>query len=91
MQRGTESLAFPLRLERAQFRLADFVMAEIERCLLVVAFDRENFLEDRLQAGHFPLGSGHVFLQKVDVGIELNLNEVRGLNAFFDCSEVDTF
>ena len=91
VQRRAESLAFALRLERAQFRLADFVMAEIERRLFVVALDRENFLENRLQAGHFPLRSGHVFLQKIHVGIELNLDQVRWLNAFFDGSEVDTF
>jgi hypothetical protein len=56
VQRRAVSLAFALRLERAQLRLADLVMAEIERRLFVVALDRENFLENGLQAGHFPLG-----------------------------------
>ena len=31
VERRAEGLAFALRLERAQFRLADFVLAEIER------------------------------------------------------------
>ena len=55
VERRAESLAFALRFERAQFRLADFVMAKIERRFFVVALDRENFFEDGLQAGHFPL------------------------------------
>ena len=55
VQRRAVGLAFALRLERAQFRLADFVMAEIERRLFVVALDRENFLEDGLQTRVFPL------------------------------------
>ena len=86
MERRAESLAFALRFQRAQFRLADFVMAEIEGRFLVVALDRENFLEDSLQAGVFPLARRDVFLQKIDVGIELNLDQVRRLDRLFEWS-----
>ena len=76
VERRAEGLAFALRLERAQLRFADFVVAEIERRLFVVALDRENFLEDGLQAGVLPLGRRNVLLQEIDVGIELNLDQV---------------
>ena len=90
VERRAKGLAFALRLERAQLRLADFVMAEIERRLFVVALDRENFLEDRLQAGVFPLARRDVLLQKIDVGIELNLDQVGRLDRLFNGPEVDT-
>ena len=91
MKRRAEGLPFALRFERAQFRLADFVMAEIERRFFVVALDRENFLEHGLQAGVLPFGERHVLLQEIDVGIELNLDEVWRLDALFNGSEVDAF
>ena len=90
MERRAKCLAFTLRLERAQFRLADFIMAEIERRLFVVALDRENFLENGLQTGVFPLARRDVFLQEIDVGVELNLDQVRRLDRLFNGSEVDT-
>ena len=86
MERRAEGLAFALRFEGAQLRLADFVMAEIERRLFVVALDRENFLEDGLQAGILPLGERNVFLEKVDVGIELNLDQVWRLDRLLEWS-----
>ncbi len=91
MERRAERLAFALCLERRQFRFADFVVAEIERRFFIVALDRKHFLEDRLEAGILPLGKRHVFLEEIDVGIELNLDEVWRLDAFLDGSEVDTF
>ncbi len=89
VERRAESLAFALRLERAQFRLADFVMAEIELGLFVVALDRENFLENGLQAGVLALARGNIFLQEIDVGIELNLDQIRRLDRLLDGSEMD--
>src|SRR4029434_6024757 len=55
VERRTKCLAFTLRLEGAQFRLANFILAEIKRRLFVVAFDRKNLLENGLQTGVFPL------------------------------------
>jgi hypothetical protein len=65
-------------------------MAEIQGRFLIVAFDWENFLKDRLQTGISPFGWRNVFLQKVDVGIKLNLDQVRRLNRLFNGPEVDT-
>jgi hypothetical protein len=64
VERRAECLAFALRFEGAQLRLADLVMAEIEGRFLVVALDWENFLKDGLQAGVFPLGWRNVFSAK---------------------------
>ncbi len=91
VERRAVGLAFPLRLERGQFRLADLVMAEIERRLFIVALDRKHFLENGLQPRHFPLRERHILLEEVEVGIELNLDEVWRLDAFLNGSEVDTF
>ena len=90
VERRTKCLAFTLRLEGAQFRLANFILAEIKRRLFVVAFDRKNLLENGLQTGVFPLVRRDVFLQKIDVGVELNLDQVRRLDRLFNGPEVDT-
>ena len=66
-------------------------MAKIENGLLVVAFDRKNFFENCLETVVFPFREWNVFLEKIDVGVELNLNEVWRLNGFLDGSEVDAF
>ena len=66
-------------------------MAEIENGFFVIALDRKNFFEDGLESVVLALGKGHVFLKKIDVGVELNLNEVWRLDGFLDCSEVDAF
>ena len=66
-------------------------MAEIEDCFLVIALDWENFFEDGLKAVVLAFGKLDVFLEEIDVRVELNLNEVWRLDGFLDCSEVDTF
>jgi hypothetical protein len=89
MQRRAEGLAFALRFQRRQFWLADFVMTEIESSLFVITLDRENFLEDRLQAIVLAFGQWHVLLQKVEVRIQLNFDEIWRFNALFDTSEMN--
>ena len=66
-------------------------MAEIEHRFLVIALDWENFFEDGLKAVVLPFGKLDVFLEEIDVRVELNLNEVWRLDGFLDCSEVDAF
>src|SRR5438874_4894250 len=70
VERRTESLPFALRFQGAQFWLADLVMTEIQGGLFVIALDRENLLEDSLQAIILAFGQRHVFLQKVDVRVQ---------------------
>src|SRR5438094_10254686 len=48
-------LSFALRLQRGQFRLANFVVAKIEHRLFIVALDGENLLENSLEPLIFPL------------------------------------
>ena len=91
VQRRAISLAFSLRFQRAQLRLANVIMAEIEDRFFVVALNRENLPENRLQAIVPPFGERDIFLEEIDVGIELDFDQVRRLNAFFDGSEVNTF
>ena len=48
-------LSFALRLERPQFRLANFIVTEIKHRLFIVALDREDLLENSLETLIFPL------------------------------------
>jgi hypothetical protein len=64
-------------------------MAEIEDGFFIVAFDRENLFENGLQAISLAFGKRNVLLQEIDIGIELNLNEIRGLDPLFNASEVN--
>jgi hypothetical protein len=91
MERRAVGLAFTLRLEGRQLRFANLIMAEIESRLFIVAFDRKHLFEHGLEAGILPLGKRHVLLEEIDVGVELDLDEVWGLDALLDGSEVDTF
>ena len=58
VQRRAEGLALAHRLADAQLRLADFVAGKVERDFFVVARDREDFLEHRLQTGLLALARG---------------------------------
>ncbi len=89
VERRTESLPFALRFQRGQFWLADLIMTEIQGGLFVIALDRENFLEHSLQAIVLAFGQRHVFLQKIDVRVQLNFDEIWRLNALFDTSEMN--
>ena len=90
MERGAEGLAFALGLERAQLWFADFVADEVEGDFFVVARDRENLLENRLQTGFLALGQRDILLQKLDVGIELHLDEIGRFRSFLQFTEIDS-
>ena len=45
----------------------------------VVGLDREDLAEHRLEALGLPLLVGHALLQEVEIGIDLNLDEIRRL------------
>ncbi len=89
VKRRGESLALALAFQRAQLRLADLVIAELELDLFVVAFDGEHFRENRLQAFVLPLRLGNVLLEKILVGIELDLDQVRRFDGLGQSSEID--
>src|SRR4029077_412505 len=91
VQRRAVGLPFALRFKRRQFWFTDIVMAEIKDRLLIVAFDRENFLENSLKPLIFALRIRDVFLKKIDVRICLNLNEVGRFDGFLNTSEVNAF
>ena len=84
VKRRGEGLALALAFQRAELRLADFVVAELELDLLVVALDRENFGEHGLQALVLALVGGDFLLEKILVGIELDLDQVGRLDGFLE-------
>ena len=84
-----ESLALALALERAELGLTDFVVAELELDLFVVAFDGENFREYGLESLVLALGDRNLLLEKIEVGIELDLDEVRRLDRLVQAAKID--
>ncbi len=83
-----EGLAFALAFQRAELGLTDFVIGELELDLFVVAFDGEDFGEDGLEAFVLALGKRNVFLEKIGVAVELNFNQVGGLDGLGQTPEI---
>ena len=88
VQGRAERLAVALGLERCELGRADLVLHEVEVHLLVIRVDGEDLFEDRLEAGHFALARSLVALQELLVGLDLDLDEVRGIEDFVNSSEV---
>src|SRR5207249_4695040 len=71
-------------------RLADLILDEIEVRLTIVAFDREHFLEDRLQADVFAFRRANIRLQELFEGLDLRLNQLRCFNHVADLAKIFT-
>jgi hypothetical protein len=84
MQRRGEGAAFLEGVHPGALDFADVVTHEVQRALPVVAFDREHFLEDGLEADVFAFVGGNAGLQELLVGINLDLDQIRGGNDFLD-------
>src|SRR6476660_1308394 len=67
VQRRAVRLSLALGFESRQFWLTYVIMAEIKHRFLVVAFDRENLLENSLESLIFSLGIRDVLLEEIDV------------------------
>ena len=91
MERRAVSDAFAQGFEPILLRLSDLEAVLIERDLSIVAFDGKDFREDRLQAEVLPFGRSNVRLKKLPVGIDLDFDQVRWRDDFFDFTEIDTF
>ena len=83
--------AFAQAFEPILLRLADFVAVVIEDALPIVTFDRENLGEHGLQAQVLALGRGDLRLQEFPIGIDLQFDQVRRSDDFFDLTEIDSF
>jgi hypothetical protein len=64
-------------------------MGEIKDSLVVVTFDREDLLEDTLKADNRPLGRRQFFLEELPIAVQLDLNEVGGVDNFRELAEVE--
>src|SRR5690606_29598943 len=71
--------------------VADRVLDELERRVLAEVTDREDRLEDRLQARVLALGRQAVHLQEPLVRLPLNLEEIRDRDRRLDLREIDAF
>ncbi len=91
IQRRAEGLAFTLALDGRHFGLAQVVADEIEAGFLLKTENGEKFLEDRLQTQRFYAWRVHILLEEFVIGIDLELNEVWGLDGFLKFAEVNAF
>jgi hypothetical protein len=66
-------------LDLGVLRVADRVGDVLERQAPVVGLDREDLAEHGLEALRLALLLGHALLQEVEIGIDLNLDEIRRL------------
>jgi len=89
IERRGIGLALALALERAELGLADLIIAKLELDLLVVAFDGENLGENGLESLVLALGLGYVLLEKIAVGVKLDLDQVRRLDGLGQTSKID--
>jgi hypothetical protein len=64
---------------------------KIQDAFPVVAFNRKDLGENRLQAQVLPPGGGHVGLKKIPVRIGLQFDQVGRSDDFFDFAEVNPF
>jgi hypothetical protein len=78
-------------LELGVLRVAEIVGNVLERQPLVIAQDREHLAEHGLEALGLALLLGNALLQEVEIGRDLNLDEVRRLDDFAKLAEVDAF
>ena len=69
--------------------VADRILDELERRVLAEVADREDRLEDRLQAGVLALRGQPVHLQEPLVRLLLDLDQVRDRNRGLDLRKVD--
>ena len=65
-------------------------ICEVQHDFIVVAFDGENFLEDGLESDHHTLVGRSFFLQKLAVGIKLDLDKIRRIEHFLDFAKLET-
>ena len=75
-------------LVRVVARLAEFVLDVLERDLLVVALDGEDFLQHAFEAGDGALVVGHVELQEAVVGPGLDVGQVGHVDGVAEAAEV---
>src|SRR5947208_6978953 len=83
--------AFAQAFQPILFRLADFITVVIQFGFVVVTRDRKNLFEHRLEAEELSPGGRDFGLQKLDIRIDLDFDQVRRRDDFFDLSEVNSF
>ena len=91
IKRGAEGLAFALGFERGHFGFAELVADEVEGGFVLETMDREKFAENGLNADIPALTNRNIPLEKLVVGINLELDEVRWLDGLFQFTELDAF
>src|SRR5262249_51588687 len=78
-------------LELGILRVAKIVGNVLERQALVVGEDGKHLAEHGLQALRLALLLGNSLLQEVEIGRDLNLDEIRRLDDFAKFAEVNAF
>ena len=86
-----EGLALTLTLDGGHLRLTQVITDKVQAGLFFETKDGEKLPEHRLESHVLAFRGIHVLLEKFVVGVDLEFNEVRGLNGFLQFAEVDAF
>ena len=91
VERDGVGRALAQALDLGALRLADAVGDVLEREALVVGIDREDLAEHGLEADGLALLLGRILLEILEVGADLQLDEIGRRNDFAKLTEVDAF
>ncbi len=91
MQGRAEGDPFAQGLGPRKLGLANLVAVVVERGLAIVAFNREDLLEDSLKTDVFPFRGREVGLEEFQIRIVLNLDQIRRGDDLLDLTEVNSF
>ena len=91
IERHGISNPLPEALQLVALGVTKIIGNVLERQALVVAKNRKHLTENGLKALRLALLFGNALLQKVQIGRNLNLDEVRRLDDFAELAEVNAF
>ena len=91
IERRTEGFTITERLKGGELGLAHLILGKIQGEFLIVALDREDLAENRLQACRDACIGLDILLEEFLVGIELHLDQVGRLDRLLDLAKIHTF
>ncbi len=91
IERRTEGFSITERLKSGELGLAHLILGKIQGEFLIVALDREDLAENRLQACRDARVGLDILLEEFLVGIELHLDQVGRLDRLLDLAKIHTF
>ena len=91
IERRAVGLAFALTFDGRHLRLAKLVTDKVQARLFLKPKNRKKFPEHRLQSHALATRRFNLLLEELIIGVDLKLDEIRGLDGFLEFAEVNAF